>query len=45
MHAESVANVQGLGSIPDARFIHKLGRLSTDKLEAVREAIRFALEL
>ena len=45
MHAESVANVQGIGSIPDARFIRRLGQLPTDKLEAVQDAIRFALDL
>ena len=43
-HAESVANVQGIGSIPNARFIRKLGQLPTDKLKAVQEAICFALD-
>lgn len=45
MNAPSVANVQGIGSLPDARFIRKLGELPGDQLETVRQAIRFALEL
>jgi mRNA interferase MazF len=44
MHAESAANVQGIGSIPDARFIRKLGQLPSEKLEAVKEAILFAID-
>ena len=45
MHAESTANVQGIGALPDARFTRKLGVLPTAKLEEVKEAVRFALEL
>lgn len=45
LDAPSTVNVQGIGSIPDARFIRKLGQLPPDKLEIVREAIRFAMEL
>ena len=45
LHAESVANVQGIGSLPDARFLRKLGHLRAESLESVKEAIRFALEL
>jgi mRNA-degrading endonuclease toxin of MazEF toxin-antitoxin module len=46
MHAsESVANAQGLNSLPDPRFLRKLGQLPGEKLEAVKDAIRFALDL
>ena len=45
MHKESTANVQGLGSLPDARFTRKLGQLTTEQLEDLRGAIRFALDM
>ncbi len=41
----SVANVQGIGALPEPRFSRKLGHLSDEKLRAVREALRFAMEL
>jgi len=41
----SVANVQGIGSIPEARLEKRLGRLSAAVLAEVRAAIVFALEL
>ncbi|MGE5220181.1 MAG: type II toxin-antitoxin system PemK/MazF family toxin [Chloroflexota bacterium] len=41
----SVANVQGIGSIPAVRLQRRLGSLSTDIVEKIKQAIRFALEL
>ena len=41
----SVANVQGLGSIPIQRLERKLGSVSLDLLKKVKVALRFALEL
>lgn len=43
--ADSYINVQGLSSIGDSRFIRRLGQISEDSLDAVRHALRFALEL
>ena len=41
----SVANVQGIGSIPETRLEKLLGRLPAAVLAEVRSAIIFALEL
>ena len=41
----SVANVQGLGSIPAIRLQRRLGLLSTELLNKIKQAIRFALDL
>jgi mRNA interferase MazF len=41
----SVANVQGIGSIPAIRLQRRLGLLSTEILDRVKQAIRFALDL
>jgi mRNA interferase MazF len=41
----SVANVQGIGSIPAVRLQRRLGSLSTETLEKIKEAVRFALDL
>jgi mRNA interferase MazF len=41
----SVANVQGIGSIPVARLQRKVGVLPPDVLDRIKQAIRFALEL
>jgi mRNA interferase MazF len=41
----SVANVQGIGSIPAVRLQRRLGSLSTETLEKIKQAVRFALEL
>lgn len=41
----SVANVQGLGSIPTVRLERKLGQLPADILTKVRSALVFALDL
>ena len=41
----SVANVQGLASIPVARLQRRLGEVSGEMLAQVKEALRFALDL
>src|ERR1700689_2875661 len=42
---ESVANVQGLGSLPTARLERKIGRLSAEIMERLKDALAFALDL
>jgi mRNA interferase MazF len=42
---ESVANVQGLGSLPTVRLERKIGRLSAGTMERVKDALVFALDL
>jgi len=42
---DSVANVQGLGSLPTVRLERKLGRLPDGVLTKVKRALAFALEL
>jgi mRNA interferase MazF len=39
---DSVANVQGLASIPAVRLERKLGRLSKEAMTAVKAALAFA---
>ena len=41
----SVANVQGMGSIPVIRLQRRLGLLSTEILDKIKQAVRFALDL
>ena len=41
----SVANVQGIGSIPSVRLQRRLGSLSTEVLDRIKQTIRFALDL
>jgi mRNA interferase MazF len=41
----SVANVQGLGSLPKARLEKKLGTLSEDVMARIKRALAFALDL
>lgn len=45
LHQDSVANTQGLGSLPRARLERKLGALPQGTMEALREALRYALDL
>jgi mRNA interferase MazF len=40
----SVANVQGIGSIPSVRLQRKIGVVPTDILDRIKEALRFALD-
>jgi mRNA interferase MazF len=42
---ESVANVQGLGSLPVARLERRLGVLQADVMSNIKAALAFALEL
>ncbi len=42
---ESVANVQGLGSLPAIRLERKIGRLSGGVIERLKDALAFALDL
>jgi mRNA interferase MazF len=42
---ESVANVQGLGSLPTVRLERKIGKLSTEVMERLKGALAFALDL
>ena len=42
---ESVANVQGLGSLPTVRLERKIGRLSAVTLELLKDALAYALDL
>src|SRR3954466_2063304 len=42
---ESVANVQGLGSLPTMRLERRIGRLSAAVMEQLRGALIFALDL
>jgi mRNA interferase MazF len=41
---ESVANVQGLGSLPTVRLERKIGRLSAGIVEQIKDALAFALD-
>ena len=42
---ESVANVQGLGSLPIVRLERRIGRLSEEIMERLKDALVFALDL
>lgn len=42
---ESVANVQGLGSLPTVRLERKIGKLSAEIMERLKNALVFVLDL
>ena len=42
---ESVANVQGLGSLPTVRLERRIGRLSVAAMDRLKDALAFALDL
>jgi mRNA interferase MazF len=42
---ESVANVQGLGSLPTVRLERKIGKLPNNVMERLKDALVFALDL
>ena len=42
---DSVANVQGLGSVPLVHLERRLGQLSKDAMAKIRRALAFVLEL
>ena len=41
----SVANVQGIGSIPSVRLQRRLGSIPGETLEKIKQAVRLALNL
>jgi len=41
----SVANIQGIGSIPSVRLQRRLGSLPSETLEKLKQAVRLALDL
>jgi len=41
----SVANIQGLGSLPTVRLERRLGRLPDDVMVTIKRALAFALDL
>jgi mRNA interferase MazF len=41
---ESVANVQGLGSLPTVRLERRIGKLSARVMEQLKDALAFALD-
>ena len=41
---QSIANVQGLGSLPTARLERRIGRLPTEIMERLKDALAFALD-
>jgi mRNA interferase MazF len=42
---DSVANVQGLGSLPTVRLERRLGKLPDDVMVKIKRALTFALDL
>ena len=45
LNQDSVANVQGFGSIPSVRLGRRLGRLSIEVMADIKRALAFALDL
>ena len=45
LHADSVANVQGIASLPSMRLERRLGCVPAKLMMQIREAIAYALEL
>jgi mRNA interferase MazF len=45
LKSESVANVQGVGSLPVTRLERKLGELPDDVLRKIHQALKFAFDL
>jgi mRNA interferase MazF len=45
LNAASVANVQGIASVPVVRLERKLGKLPESVVEQILKALRFALDL
>lgn len=45
LHQDSVANVQGLGSIPSFRLQRRLGKLPNEVMASIKAALAIALEL
>jgi mRNA interferase MazF len=45
LNRDSVANVQGLGSLPVVRFERRLGKLPDEVIKTIKHALMFALDL
>jgi mRNA interferase MazF len=45
LHQDSVANVQGLGSVATVRLERRLGKLPEQAMNEIRRAVVFALDL
>jgi mRNA interferase MazF len=45
LNRESVANVQGLASLPTVRLERKIGRLSSEIVDRIKDVLAFALDL
>ena len=45
LRAASVANVQGIGSLPEPRFLHRLATLKPEDFDRVQAALRLLLVL
>jgi len=45
LNRDSVANVQGLGSIPVVRLERRIGRISKEVMAKLKNALLFALDL
>ena len=45
LKSESVANVQGVASLPVTRLEHKLGKLPDDWLRKIYQALKFAFDI
>jgi mRNA interferase MazF len=45
LREESIANVQGIASLPFTRLERKLGQVPGDVLEKVKQALAYAMEL
>ena len=45
LKSESVANVQGIGSLPVTRLERKLGQVPDDVLRKIHQALKFAFAL
>ena len=45
LERDSIANVQGIGSIPKVRLERKLGKLPEEVMLEIQQAIKFALDL
>jgi mRNA interferase MazF len=45
LKSESVANVQGIGSLPVTRLERRLGKLPDDAMRRIHQALKFAFDL
>ena len=45
LNQESVANIQGIGSLPVIRLEHRLGKIPDEILTKIKKAILFAIDI